>query len=335
MQVAAIFGPRQGGVVEQPNPQPREDIVVVKVFTSPMCTEYYSFKNGDTGNYFGHEAVGEVVAVDKPARLRVGDRVIVQPLNSCGTCALCQTGNFIHCTTGRDLLAITGSTAGLATMAQYTLKSESQLTPIPAGMSYDHASMACCGLGPTFGAMQLMKVDAFDTVLITGLGPVGLGGVINARFRGARVIGVETHPYRAALAKTLGAEAVINPNDPNAQQQILDLTQGIGIDKAVETSGTAPAKNFAMEVLRRKGQFAMVGWNGTLDANTIISKGLTVHGAWHYNNNDVGRLLQIIPRVSAQLSQFITHTYPLTAVNQAWEVQVSGECGKVLLHPWE
>lgn len=335
MKVAAIWGARQGGVVEVPDPQPRADVVVVKVLTSPMCTEYHQYVSGDPGDCFGHEAVGEVVAVDKATRVRVGDRVVVQPLNSCCTCSLCQSGNYIHCTNIRDLPAETGSKSGAATMAQYTLKSDMLLTPIPDGLSYDHASMACCGLGPTFGAMQLMQVSAFDTVLVTGLGPVGLGGVVNARFRGARVIGVETHPFRAALAMRLGAEAVIDPTSPDAQQQILELTQGLGVDKAVETSGVADAKPFAMEALRRKGKFAMVGWNGSLDASLIISKGLSIFGAWHYNLLEAGLVLQMIQRVPEQLQQLITHTFPLTEVGKAWEVQASGNCGKVLLHPWE
>jgi len=335
MKVAAIFDVRHGGVVEQPDPQPKDDIVVVKVLTSPLCTEYYGFKHGEVSDCLGHEAVGEVIAVDKATRVRVGDRVVVQPLNACGKCALCRTGNFIHCTSGRNLLAETGSTAGLSTIAQYTLKAESQLTPIPEGMSYDHAAMACCGLGPTFGAMQLAHVDAFDTVLITGLGPVGLGGVVNARYRGARVIGVESHPYRAALAKRLGAEAVIDPIAADAQQQIRDLTGGLGVDAAIETSGVAQAKSFALDALRRKGRFAMVGWHGQLEVDTIISKGLAVFGAWHYNLNDVGRLLQVIQQVPAQLQHLITHSFPLTEVQQAWELQTSGNCGKVVLHPWE
>ena len=95
-------------------------------------------------------------------------------------------------------------------MAQYLLKQDWMLLPIPDDMSYEHAAMACCGLGPTFGAFQTMGVDRYDTVLITGLGPVGLGGVINAVYRGARVIGVDANRYRAKLALELGASAVID-----------------------------------------------------------------------------------------------------------------------------
>ena len=182
--------------------------------------------------------------------------------------------------------------------------------------------------------MQLLKVDAFDTVLIPGLGRVGLGGVINAVYRGARVIGVESNPYRSALARELGAEVVIDPNDETALQQVRDLTGGIGADKSIDTSGTEPAKPFLIDATRRKGGVAFVGWSGQVNVSSIIAKGLSLHGAWHYNLNDTDRLLKMIRETSTQLDMLITHRFPLSRIQEAWETQVSGQCGKVLLEPW-
>jgi len=334
MKVVAVVGKMQAGVVEKPVPKPKDDVVVVKVLVAPMCTEYHAFEKGDAGDWFGHEAVGEVVEVDKATQVKVGDRVIVQPQTACGECYLCRTGDYIHCENNRDLKKLTGSEAGRATMGQYVIQSERWLTHIPDGMSYEHASMALCGLGPTFGAMQLLKVDSFDTVLITGLGPVGLGAVVNAVYRSARVIGVESNPYRAALARELGAEAVIDPNDETALQQVRDLTGGIGADKSIDTSGTEAAKPFLIDATRRKGGVAFVGWNGQVNVSSVIAKGLSLYGAWHYNMNDTGRLLKMIAQTSTQLDKLITHRFPLSRIQEAWETQVSGQCGKVLLEPW-
>ena len=97
--------------------------------------------------------------------------------------------------------------------------------------------MACCGLGPTFGAVKRMNVTAGDVVLISGLGAVGLGGVIAARFYGARVIGLEPNEWRGELAKRLGCEVVIDPRDADAAiHQIMEMTTGVGVDKAIECS---------------------------------------------------------------------------------------------------
>ena len=335
MKVAAIFGTQQGGLRDKSDPKAKGDIVVVKILAAPMCTEFHGFKDGDQSDCLGHEAVGEVVEVDRSSRVKVGDRVIVQPQNGCGRCYLCQAGDHIHCRNQRDVCAETGSEAGTATMAQYLLKPDYLLTPISNEMSYDHAAMACCGFGPTFGSVELLNIDAFDTVLITGLGPVGLGGVINARYRGARVIGVESHPYRVKLAKELGASDVVNPQDSDAMEQILALTGGIGADKSIETSGTVPAKTFLMEATRRKGRIAFVGWGGAVEVSAIISKGLTLSGVWHYNINSVPRLLKTIAANGDAIDKLLTHRMPMSSVQEAWEVQVKGECGKIILHPWE
>jgi len=135
--------------------------------------------------------------------------VVVMPQYPCGKCPLCISGEFTHCENIYDFAKFVGSPEGSATMAQYLLKPSWLLPPIPEGVSYEYASLALCVLGPTFGAFDLMNVNSFNTVLITGAGPVGLGGIINARFRGARVIVAEFHPWRVKKAKELGAEAVI------------------------------------------------------------------------------------------------------------------------------
>jgi len=141
------------------------------------------------------------------------------------------------------------------TYAQYLLKNSWLLMPIPDGVSYEHASDGLLRLGPTFGAMDLVGVDRFDTVLITGAGPVGLGGVINARYRGARTLVVEANPYRAAKAMKLGAEKVFDPKHPDVLKQILDATGGAGRgqgDRLLGRSGRA-------SVVHRRGAAARAG----------------------------------------------------------------------------
>ena len=218
MQVVAISGPRQCALVERPDPKIAEDFVIVKIHSAPMCTEYKAYKDGQPTDRIGHEAAGEVVAVAQPGRVKVGDRVAVMPQYPCGKCSLCYAGDYIHCENTINPLALCDSETGTATYAQYCIKQDGLLLPIPDGVSYDHGAMACCGLGPSFGAMQYMQVDGFDTVLVVGLGPVGLGGVINGVYRGARVIGVDPNPHRARLALELGAAAVVNPEDPDCRE---------------------------------------------------------------------------------------------------------------------
>jgi L-iditol 2-dehydrogenase len=338
MKKAVILGECQAGIIDVPIPEPREDWVLVKVHVAPMCTEYKSFVAGHRSEFLGHEAAGEVVGLAQPGKVKLGDRVVVMPQYPCGKCSLCLAGDYIYCQDTVNFTEFTGSPEGRATMAQYLLKPDWLLVPIPEGMAYEYASMACCGLGPTFGAMEEISVDAFDTVLITGLGPVGLGGVINARYRGARVIGVDSNPWRAARAMAMGAEVVLDPGDASTADKILQLTGGKGVDKAVDCSGVVAAHRLCIDCTRRRGMVAFVGESGADTPVRIspdmIRKGLTLVGSWHYNLKDTRRLLNIIVNSQSSLDLLISHHFAIDDVQQAWELQASGQCAKVLLHPW-
>ncbi len=338
MKQAAVVGERQAAVIEVADPKAKDDWVVVKVQTAPMCTEYKGFLNGGRSEYLGHEAAGEVVEVAQPGRVKVGDRVVVMPQNACGQCALCLAGEYIHCQNSYDFVAVHGSRAGSATMAQYLLKPDWLLVPVPDDVSIDHASLACCGLGPTFGAMQRLGVTVSDTLMITGLGPVGLGGVINGVYRSARVIGVDSNKWRAEYALKLGATVVVDPTASDALQQILDLTDGRGVDHSIDCSGVVAAHRLCIDGTRRKGTVTFVGES---NADTplrispdMIRKGLYLIGSWHYNLKETPRMMQMIRALGSKLDELVSHHFPLAQIQQAWETQVTGECAKVLLKPW-
>jgi L-iditol 2-dehydrogenase len=338
MKVVRIAGKGKAELIDLPEPKAKGEFVLVKIHSAPMCTEYKSFKDGVISQSIGHEAAGEVVEVDQACKVKVGDRVVVMPQNPCGKCPLCLKGEYIHCQHNLDVAEVTGYCHADGTYAQYILKQDWLLVPIPDDISYDQAAMACCGLGPTFGAMQAMNVGAFDTVVITGMGPVGLGGVINAVYRGARVIAVSKNPYRAKLAEQLRAEAVVNPQDENALEQIMDLTGGVGFDKAVECSGVPARMRLLIDAVRRKGEIAFVGEAEDFAikvSDDMIRKGLSLHGIWHYNLCDTPRIMRVVVDCTDKLDKLITHTFAMSKVQEAFELQLTGECGKVVLHPWE
>jgi threonine dehydrogenase-like Zn-dependent dehydrogenase len=110
------------------------------------------------------------------------------------------------------------------------------------------------------------------------------------------------------------------------------------VDKAVDCAGDETAQRLMIDAARRNGSAAFVGESGDLNvrvSDDMIRKGLTLVGAWHYNLGDVAKLMQVASDSGAELDRMITHTFPMSRVEDAWELQITRQCGKVVLHPWE
>ena len=343
MKTVAITGKQSSAIVDRPMPTAKEDFAVVKILSAPLCTEYADYRDGvyrkfKSPDAIGHEAAGEVVEVAQPGKVKVGDRVAVMPGFWCGNCRYCLSGEYIHCENEVDPLAVCACEAGDASYAEYCLKQDWLLLPIPDDMSYDHGAMACCGLGPAFNAMRTMDVNGDDTVLIAGTGPIGLGSIICATYRGARVICLGRKAYRSDLAMKLGAETVLDPTADDVRQQILDLTDGLGASKSVETTGFHTYLDVVMKATRRKGQVSIIGEGGEYPvpiSDGMIRTGLTLHGIWHWNLGDAPDMLNMIGRVGDKLDIMITHRFPMDQIEDAWKLQMTGQCGKVVIHPFE
>jgi threonine dehydrogenase-like Zn-dependent dehydrogenase len=183
-----------------------------------------------------------------------------------------------------------------------------------------------------------MNVSASDTVLITGAGPVGLGGVINAKYRGARTITVERIPYRQQKAKDLGADLVLDPDDPEIRAKIMQYTGSVGVDACLETAGVVEAQRLCLDITRRRGQIALIGECSDDLAIKVspdfIRKGITLMGQWHYNLNGTFKIMKVISE-SPVIDKLITHVFPFNRVQEALEIGASHNCGKIILKPWE
>ncbi len=329
---------QQVAFLERPRPVAQDDWVLVRLLSVPLCNEYQTYAKREPMSHIGHEAAGIVEDGAASLRFKTGDKVVVMPQLSCGTCPVCLSGEYIHCRQPRDSKALLGDNAADATLAPFMLKPDALLVKVPDDYNLDHAAMACCGLGPSFGAAERIGVRHDQTILVSGLGPVGLGAVINCVYRGAQVIGVDPQAFRRDLALELGATLVLDPESEGAQHEILDLTQGHGVHGAIECSGVVSAQSFCIQAAGIKGHIACVGsspGNASVGlGGEVLFKGLTIQGSWHYNRNVTQKLLRQIGEVGAQIDAMITHRFSLREVRTAWETQCTGLCGKVILQPW-
>jgi threonine dehydrogenase-like Zn-dependent dehydrogenase len=338
MKKAVILGERRAALVDAPTPKAKGEWALVEVHAAPMCTEYKAFVAGRKAEFLGHEAAGKVVEVAQPGPVKAGDRVVVMPQAGDRTCPLCLAGDYIHCENAPDFAAVHGSLEGSATYAQYLLRQDWLLMPIPDDMSYERGSLACCALGPSLGAFETIGLDAFDTVLITGAGPVGMGAVVNARFRGARVILAEFLPWRVERARQMGVEHIVDPRDPDAARWIRELTGGRGVDRALDCSGTVAAERLCLEATRCKGKVAYVGECGDAMgirvSHDLIRTGISITGSWHYNLNLYPKVLKVIQE-SPLIDLLVSHMLPMSGIQEAFELSASPEHAKIILEPWE
>ena len=199
--------------------------------------------------------------------------------------------------------------------------------------------MAWCGLGPTFGGMQTASVGTFDTVLITGAGPVGQGAIINAKYRGARAIVVEIEPWRMERAKLLGADEVLDGRDEDVVEQIKSLTDGQGVTCSIECAGTVVTQRLCIDATRQRGRVVFVAECGDQLPITVspdmIRKGLHLIGQWHYLLNDFDKMMQLVRESGDVLDVLNSHKFPMSQVQDALALSATHECGKITLYPWK
>ncbi len=323
-----VLGNKQARLEEAPQPRAEPGWVVVRTTVLPICgSDRGAFLTEGENRWAGHEGTGVVAETAPHSRLKPGDRVLISPQGGCETCELCRTGNYIYCP---------NSYPTSTHFAQYVKKRESILRILPNDISFEVGSLAGCALSPAFSALERMQVGAFDTVLVTGLGPVGLGAVAIASFRGARVLGTDPEPYRRELALTLGADEVLDPAAGDALAWVRKLTGGKGVSSAVECSGKPEAGRLCIDAAAVLGKVTFVGENSegiaVSPSRDLIRKGLTVLGTWHMNLLDWPKVLCIL-RGKPEIKGIITHTFPFERAQEAFETFLTGKTGKVILKP--
>ncbi|MER6171161.1 glutathione-independent formaldehyde dehydrogenase [Streptosporangium sp. NPDC001681] len=254
MKAIVYNGPRQVNVEEVPDARiERPTDVLVRITTTNICGSDLHMYEGrtdfETGRVLGHENLGEVVEVGPAVdRVRVGDVVCI-PFNiSCGFCANCEKGLTAYCLTTNPEPGMAGAAYGFADMGPYN-GGQAELLRVPYGdfnclvlpddakeKQNDYVMLA--DIWPTgWHATQLAQVEAGDSVVIYGAGPVGLMAAYSATLKSAsKVMVVDRHPDRLAKAEEIGAIAIDDSQSPPVDQ-VMELTKGLGADRGCECVG--------------------------------------------------------------------------------------------------
>lgn len=282
----------------------------------------------------GHEPCGVVEEVGPGVRrFKRGDRVVIYHIAGCGVCRACRGGWMISCSSP-DRAAYGWQRDG--GHAPFLLAEERTLVPLPDELSYLDGAMVACGLGTAYAACLRGEVSGRDRVLITGLGPVGIGTAMLCKALGAEVVGVEAIPERRELAERLDLGEVVTPGD-GLLPALMERTGGHGFEVAIDCSGAAAARHTCLEAAREWGRVVLVGEGGTVEfapSPLLIHKQLTLHGSWVCSLPQMEELVELLVRWDLRPEAMVTHRFTLEQAREAYETFDGGHTGKVAI-VWE
>jgi len=283
------------------------------------------------GMIAGHEPCGQIVEVGPGCRrFKEGDRVIVYHISGCGVCNDCRRGYMISCTSEYRRAYGWQRDGG---MAEYMLAEEKDLVYLPDELSYSDGAQVACGFGTVYEGLEKIGICGNDSVLVTGLGPVGLATAMLCRALGARkIMGTEMLDERIAIARDLGLFDEVMKAGPDNVEQIRALTGGMGVERAVDCSANSHARLTCIQATRKWGRIVFLGEGGTCEfqpSPDIIHDQKTIYGSWVTNIWRMEELVERLVRWQIHPEDLITHRFSLDQTSEAYTLMASGKCGKV------
>jgi len=256
------------GLMEKPIPEPGPNDAVVRTTTALVCTsDVHTVKGAipvEPNVTLGHEAVGVIHALGSAVEgFEEGDRVAVGAVTPCFQCDFCQRGFSSQCGGMLGGYKFTNQRDG--NMAQFFVVNNAQanLTPIPDDLSDHHAVYATDMLSTGFMGAEHAELRLGETVAIFAQGGVGLSATIGCRLLGAGlIITVESIPKRQELSRRFGADVVVDYTQGDVVEQIMELTDGAGVDAAIEAFGFPQTWEQAIRVTKPGGRISNIGYHG-------------------------------------------------------------------------
>ncbi|TMQ26924.1 MAG: zinc-binding dehydrogenase [Candidatus Rokuibacteriota bacterium] len=334
MKAAVLHGPRDLRVETAPAPEPAAGEVAVRVGMAGLCGTDYRIWTGDRPVHYplvlGHEFVGTVTSVgDGVSRVRVGDRVAVEPNYSCGACPLCREGNRNLCLSRIAVgIDVDGCFAEVVRVPQRCC------WPAPAGVA-DEELMVTEPLAVVVRAVARSAVAHDESAAVVGGGTLGLLALQVLRGRGARVLVVSRSSRRFALARELGAEATQAVDDGPLEATARAFSGREGVDVVVETAGTAEAVAHALALVRPGGRVVLTGLPHEptpVAFFSVVRREVTIAGSMIYQD-EFPEAMRLVAAGTVRTGPLITHRFALDAIGEAFAAHRAPESIKVALVP--
>lgn len=306
--------------------------VLVRVYNCGICgTDFHIYKGereAELPLIQGHEISGEVISVGSQAtKLKVGDRVVVQPNISCGRCYLCKAGKFNLCKQ-RKILGINASGG----FAEIVKAPEDYVWKIPDTLSYEVATL----VEPytvAIHAIDKANLKIGEKLIIVGSGVIGLLVLHLAKKGGAQVGVVDILPQRLDLASQWGADLFVDASKEDSVEVVKSWSEG-GTEVVIESAGVPKAQEQAIDMLSPGGKLILIGQSSKpmkISSIIISRKELQIIGSLTCLQ-DFPRAIYLINQDRINLVKLITHQFSLEEIDQAYKAIEDGEAIKAIIN---
>jgi alcohol dehydrogenase len=330
MKALVYHGPGAKSRDEVPDPKLLADTdAIVRVVATTICGTDLHILKGDTpevtdGRILGHEAVGVIEQIGAGVKTRaVGDRVLVSCVSACGVCRFCREGHYGQCLGGGGWIlghTIDGTQAELVRVPF----ADNSTYLVPKGASDDEILMLADIL-PTGYEVGVLNghVQPGDTVAVVGAGPIGLSAITGAKlFSPATIIAIDLTESRLEAAKRFGANLTFNNSRQDAVAYVQSLTDGLGVDVAIEAVGVPATFELCTALVRPGGRVANIGVHGTsatLHLESLWIRDITITTGL-VDTFATPTLPKLVASRQIDASHFVTHHFELEDIITAYDV---------------
>jgi len=328
MKALVYQGPGKKAFEDRPKPELKDGgDAIVRVTHTTICGTDLHILKGDVatcapGRILGHEGVGIVDTVGGGvSAFQPGDHVLISCVTACGRCENCRRGMYSHCATGGWILGneIDG------TQAEYVRipHADTSLYRVPAGAD-EEALVMLSDILPTGYECGVLngKVQPGGTVAIVGAGPIGLATLLTAQFYSpAEIIMIDLDDNRLEVAKRFGATRTINSGTANVLEEVRALTDGRGVDTAIEAVGIPATFLLCQDLVAAGGVIANIGVHGTkvdLHLETLWSRNIAITTRL-VDTETTPMLLKVVGSGRVDPAKLITHRFTLSNILEAYD----------------
>jgi len=313
-------------------PVPGAADAILKVGAAGLCRTDLKFWHGSHPAIhklklpvvLGHEVAGEVVEVGNEVdKDLIGKHAVIYFYLSCGQCAYCKAGSEILCGNLSGQIGFSWDGG----FAEYVRVPASSLFPVPREIPFPQAAIVTDAIATPYRALtRKAKVKPGETLVLIGVGGLGIHAVQIGKVMGARVVAVDINDKALALAKKVGADEIIQVNTGDPKQQILELSRG-GVAVVADFVANAQSQALGLGVLKPQGRFVSVAYaiDNVLHIGTpqLVSAEIEVYGSRSCGRQDLKETIDLLAR--GKVKSIIAECYPLSEINTALEKLEKGD----------